>query len=146
MVDFGSGAGHYSHVLSKTVGSSGKVIAVDIQKDMLVRLKNEAEKDGRNNIETVWGDVEKLNGTHLRDGMATGAVLSNILSMVEDKQGTIIEAKRVVRPNGKICVVEWSSKISRNKMKELFENAGLSFEREFDVGSHHYGMIFRKPA
>ncbi len=146
VVDFGSGAGHYSHVLSKTVGSSGKVIAVDIQKDMLVRLKNEAEKDGRNNIETVWGDVEKLNGTHLRDGMATGAVLSNILSMVEDKQGTIIEAKRVVRPNGKICVVEWSSKISRNKMKELFENAGLSFEREFDVGSHHYGMIFRKPA
>lgn len=144
VVDFGSGAGHYSHALSKTVGPSGKVIAVDIQKEMLVRLKNEAEKDGKKNIEVVWGDVERLNGTHLRDGVAAGAVLSNILSMVEDKAGTIAEAKRVVRVGGKVCVVEWTSKISKDKMKELFADAGLSFERVFDAGTHHYSMIFRK--
>jgi ubiquinone/menaquinone biosynthesis C-methylase UbiE len=144
VVDFGSGAGHYSYALSNTVGPSGKVIAVDIQKEMLVRLKNEAEKDGRTNIETVWGDVEKQNGTHLRDGVAAGAVLSNILSMVEDREGTIREAKRVVRPGGKVCVVEWIDKISKDKMKELFDTAGLSFERVFEAGSHHYGMIFKK--
>jgi ubiquinone/menaquinone biosynthesis C-methylase UbiE len=144
VVDFGSGAGHYSHALSNTVGPSGKVIAVDIQKDMLVRLRNEAEKDGRNNIETIWGDVEKQNGTRLRDGMAAGTVLSNILSMILDREGTIREAKRVVRPGGKVCVVEWASKIPKEKIKELFKNAGLSFERTFEAGEYHYGMIFRK--
>ena len=144
VVDFGSGAGHYSHALSKTVGPEGKVIAVDIQKDILVRLKNEAMKDGRNNIETIWGDVEKLNGTQLRDSVAAGAVLSNVLSITEDKETTIKEAKRVVRLGGKICVVEWISKIPQAKMKELFINAGLSFEREFKAGDQHYGMIFKK--
>jgi ubiquinone/menaquinone biosynthesis C-methylase UbiE len=144
VVDFGSGAGHYSHLLSNTVGPSGRVIAVDIQKDILVRLKNEAEKDGRHNIEIIWGDVEKPNGTHLRDGVAAGAVLSNILSMLGDTRATIKEAKRVVRPGGKVCVIEWSNKINQDKMKELFESEGLKFERTFDAGSHHYGMIFKK--
>ena len=144
VVDFGAGAGHYSHVLSQTVGSEGKVIAVDIQKEMLARLKNEARKFGKDNIEVVWSDVEKQNGTNLRDGMSAGAVLSNILSMVEDKAGTIREAKRVIRPNGRICVVEWTNKISRDRMKELFTEAGLKFERVFEAGSHHYGMTFRK--
>lgn len=144
VADFGSGAGHYSHALSNTVGSSGKVIAVDIQKELLVRLKNEAEKDGRTNIETIWGDVEKLNGTHIRDGATAGVVLSNILSMVEDKETTIREAKRIVRPGGKICVVEWTNQIPQENMKELFKDAGLNFERVFDSGEYHYGMIFRK--
>ncbi len=145
VADFGSGAGHYSYALSSTVGPSGKVIAIDIQKEMLVRLKNEAEKDGRTNIETIWGDVEKLNGTHIRDEATAGAVLSNILSMVEDKDTTIREAKRIVRPGGKICIVEWSNKIPKEKMKEMFESESLKFERTFDAGSHHYSMIFKKP-
>jgi ubiquinone/menaquinone biosynthesis C-methylase UbiE len=144
VVDFGAGAGHYSHSLSKTVGSEGRVIAVDIQKDMLERLKNEAHKFGKHNIEVIWGDVEKQNGTNLRDGVAAGAVLSNILGMVENKVGTIKEAKRVIRENGRICVVEWTNKISPEKMKGLFAEAGLIFERVFEAGSHHYGMIFKR--
>lgn len=144
VVDFGAGAGHYSHILSKTVGPNGQVIAVDIQKEMLERLKNEARKDGKENIEVVWGDVEKQNGTNLRDGVAAGAVLSNILSLVENKIETIKEAKRVIRPNGRICVVEWSNKISKDKMKELFNQTGMKFERAFEAGSHHTGYIFKR--
>jgi arsenite methyltransferase len=144
VVDFGSGAGHYSHMLSKTLGPSGRVIAVDINKDMLVRLKNESNEAGRNNIEVVWGDVEELNGTHIRDSVAAGVVISNLLSMVEDPMGVINEAKRLIRPNGRICVVEWTNKIPKEKMKGLFAEAGFEFSRGFDAGSHHYGMIFKK--
>ncbi|MHB1330397.1 MAG: class I SAM-dependent methyltransferase [Minisyncoccota bacterium] len=163
VVDFGSGAGHYSAALSHALGSTGRVIAVDLDKGILVKLKNDAIKAGRENILIIDGDVEKVNGTKLRDGFADGAVFSNILYQLEDIKGAIAEAKRVVRSGGKVCIVEWadfsllqdklsnkkstSSKkpVDLNKARELFEEAGFVFERSFNAGEHHYGAIFKLP-
>ena len=71
-------------------------------------------------------------------------ILSNIIFQLTDPDGALTEAKRVTKQNGRICVVEWADKFDEGKMKELFEKNGLTFERRFDAGERHYGMIFRK--
>lgn len=160
IVDLGAGAGHYSSALSRVVGASGMVIAVDINKEALTRIKNQSTRDGVGNIEVVWGDIEKPGGTKLRDNFADGAVFSNILFQLEDRLLAIQESRRIVRPNGIVAVVEWSDlsflsntkseagkqPVSEEETRRLFESSGFRFERAFEAGEYHYGILFRKDA
>ncbi len=159
VVDLASGAGHYSLALSTVLGLTGKVVAVDLNEDILAKLKNESIRSGQDNIEVINGDVQKRNGTKLRDGFADGVVFSNILYQLNDLSGAVEEAKRILKLGGKVCIVEWSdlSVITNKKLsrelaplteadsKKLFEKAGFVFERGFGAGEHHYGLILKKP-
>ncbi len=146
VVDLGSGAGHYALALSKILGASGHIYCVDINPEVLVRLKNQSEKEGSSNLEVICGDVSKLNGTKLRDDLADGIILSNILSLVSEKATTILEVKRIMKSGGKVCVVEWADRIKSDTLKEMFIKAGFNFEKTFSAGDNHYGLILKKPA
>lgn len=159
VVDLGSGTGHYSLALSKALGEMGRVVAVDIDKSLLAKLKNESSSNGQGNVEVLDGDIQKKNGVKLRDSYADGVVFSNILFQLSDIAGALEEAKRVLKPGGKACVVEWvdltlltgkkdfvqGRAIPELDTKKFFERAGMIFERSFSAGEKHYGLIFKKP-
>ncbi|KKR61049.1 MAG: Methyltransferase type 11 [Parcubacteria group bacterium GW2011_GWA2_40_37] len=91
-------------------------------------------------------------GTKLRDSIVDSVIASNILHQVKDKEKFILEIKRILKPRGRVLLVDLSPFsvlgakmiIPKNKAREVFEKAGLVFEREIDAGAHHYGMIFVK--
>lgn len=159
VADLGSGAGHYASAISKAIGEKGLVYAIDLQQDLLVRIMKEAEEDGRSNVRVIHGDIEKNRGTLLGDSVVDGAVFSNILFQLGDKDSAVLEAFRILKPGGKAGVVEWSDLsflagvktegekkvISEEETRELFKRAGFVFERAFDAGEHHYGLVFKKP-
>ena len=155
IADLGSGSGFYSMAAAKALISTGNVYSVDIQKELLTKLKNTAVKEGVYNIEVVWGDIEKVNGTHLKEYSIDLALLANILFQVEDKQGVVNEIKRILKSGGRVLVVDWSDSfggigphrdavINKQSAMELFEKSGFHLDREVEAGSHHYGMIFKK--
>jgi ubiquinone/menaquinone biosynthesis C-methylase UbiE len=155
VADFGSGSGHYAFALRDRVGPSGKIFAVDIQKDLLISLKNEAGKKHVSNIEVVWGDVEKNGGSRIKDGVLDAVVISNLIFQVEDKGAVAKEASRVVKTGGALLAIDWSDSfaglgpapeavVTKAKAIEIFEKAGFLFEREIDAGAHHYGIILKK--
>lgn len=148
VVDLGSGAGHYTAALSFVLGPKGRVIAVDMSRGSLERLIADAKESSRENVEVVQGNIEKKGGTKLRDGVADGAVFTNILTQLSDVRAAIAEGKRVVKPGGKICVVEWvrgKKPVTEDDAKALFERAGLMHKRSWNAGENHYGLIFKKP-
>jgi precorrin-6B methylase 2 len=53
VVDLGAGSGYYSMRLAKLVGDKGKVLAVDIQPEMLAIIKARMKKEGVSNIELI---------------------------------------------------------------------------------------------
>jgi ubiquinone/menaquinone biosynthesis C-methylase UbiE len=55
VADIGAGTGYMTLRMAKRVGPSGKVYAVDVQPEMLRRLRQNAEKAKFSNIETVLG-------------------------------------------------------------------------------------------
>jgi ubiquinone/menaquinone biosynthesis C-methylase UbiE len=55
VADIGAGSGYYTFRMAKLVGPKGKVLAVDIQQEMLDIIKARAKKDGIENIEPVLG-------------------------------------------------------------------------------------------
>jgi ubiquinone/menaquinone biosynthesis C-methylase UbiE len=155
IADFGSGSGFYSLAGARALASTGRVYAVDAQKDLLTKLKNVAVRDGIYNIEVIWGDVEKMNGTKLRDSSIDLVFMCNLLFLVEDKDTTIKEAKRILKPGGKVVFVDWEdsfgglgpkpkSVFKKDKAEMLFEKLGFHKDREIQAGSHHYGFIFKK--
>ena len=55
VVDLGAGSGYYTFRMAPLVGPDGKVIAVDIQPEMLAIIKEKAKKQKVSNIELVLG-------------------------------------------------------------------------------------------
>ncbi len=158
VADFGSGSGHYSLALAEKL-REGRVYAVDVQRDLLERLKTEASKTFLTStetvIETVWGDIEKLGGTKLRDGSLDMVIVANLLFQVEDKKTPLLEAKRVLKPSGRLLLVDWSESfggmgpapeavLTRSDAEALLVSCGFELVTEVSAGAHHYGIIFKK--
>ncbi len=162
VADLGAGTGYYTLAAGEAV-PRGKVYAVEIVKDFLTTIKNKIAEAHLNNIEILWGNIETLGGTNLGDGVVDGAIASNILFQVEDKTKFIEEIKRILKPGGKVLVIDWlvddadskpsadplvlkmKGAIPENRARTLFEDKGFVFERDIDAGAHHYGMILMKP-
>lgn len=155
IADFGSGSGHYTISAARALASTGRVYAIDIQQELLSKLKNLATREGLYNIEVIWGDIDKKNGTKLRENSVDYVLLSNILFQLEDKNAVVEEVKRVLKPAGKVLVVDWTDSfggigpkpeavIPKTKAQELFEKAGFHLDREISAGAHHYGFIYKK--
>jgi ubiquinone/menaquinone biosynthesis C-methylase UbiE len=155
VADLGSGAGFYSLALAKMVGTTGKVFAVDVQKDLLTKLQSEAHGQGINNIKIVWGDLDVAKGSTLPDQSVDRVVIANVLFQVEEKDNLIAEAHRILKPKGKLLFVDWSDSygglgphpndiIREDQAKSLFEAGGFSFEKDITTGDHHYGFVVQK--
>jgi len=155
IADFGSGSGHYSIAAARALISTGRVYAIDIQQELLTKLKNTATHEGLYNIEVIWGDIEKLGGTKLKDNSINLVFLSNILFQVENKDMVIKEVKRVLQSGGRVMVVDWTDSfgglgpkpevVFRKDMAiSTFEKNGFHLDREILAGAHHYGLIYKK--
>lgn len=156
VADLGSGTGYYSLEAARLVGDKGRVFAVDIQKELLTRLRNNAHKQGVYNIEVVWGDLERLGGTKLREAFIDVVVASNVFFQLEDQKTLALEIKRILKPGGLACVIDWfgnhsnvasphkSPVFTEESIKAIFEREGFIFERSFQAGSHHRGLLLRK--
>lgn len=154
--DFGAGSGHYARVASTLVGETGRVYAVDVQEEVLKHLKLNSGEHHRRNIEMVWGNVERLGGTKLRDHSLDAVIVANILFQLEDRKGLVGEIKRTLMPGGKVLVVDWAGSyggmgpahghvVTEHAAEELFIGNGFYKQKSFRAGPHHYGIIFTAP-
>jgi len=155
VADFGAGSGAYALAMARIVGESGRVYAVDVQKDMLLKIKNEARAEGLGNVDIIWGDMDRKGGTKVADRALDMVLLSNTLFQLEEKQTAFEEAKRTLKPDGTLVVIDWQESyggmgprsedvVSIEKARVLANAAGFSPVREFPAGLHHYGIVFRR--
>jgi len=152
VVDLGAGSGFYAIEAAKKVGASGRVYAVDVQKDLLERLRSISLKERLTNIEVVWGDAEKIGGTKLHEAIADRVVASNILFQITKPDDFVLEIKRILKLNGKVLVVDWSESsplgpktvVPMSVTRDVFEKSGFKLEQSFNAGEHHYGLIFSR--
>lgn len=155
VADFGAGAGAYTLPLAAAVGGRGQVYAVEIQKELLSRLEREVESRKIGNIGFVWGDFETVGGSKLDDASVDLVLLSNTLFQLAGLYQVSLEVKRVLKPDGRVAVIEWSDSfaglgpkpdqvVRPETVKQVFAEAGLNLIKEFPAGDHHYGLIFKK--
>lgn len=155
VADLGAGSGFYALAAGRMAGPRGKVFAIDVQQELLDRIKKEADHEGLRNIEVIWGDIEQPGGTRLRDGSVDRVILSDVLSQADDRGGALSESFRILKSGGRLLIVDWSDTsdlsgpdaahlIRRETALKLAESRGFSYELDVSAGAHHWGLIFKK--
>jgi ubiquinone/menaquinone biosynthesis C-methylase UbiE len=155
VADFGAGSGAYTIAAAQALKGTGRVYAVEVQKDLLARLSNTCKEQKLGNVSYIWGDLEKQGGTKLRDGSCDTVIVSNILFQAPDKKSVIEEAKRVLKQSGRLLLIDWTASFKNmgptpeQVFKEtdahaMVESMMFTFQRPINAGNHHYGLIFLK--
>ncbi len=156
VADLGCGtAGHFVFPAAKRVGDSGKVFAADILKSVLETVENRARVDGFINIETVWTNLEIYGATKIANDTLDIAMLINVLFQTKPLENVIREAIRLIKPGGKLLIIDWKisgtpfgpkeiDRIDSEKVKSFILELNLILHKEFDAGPYHFGMIFTK--
>src|SRR5581483_3864477 len=99
------GTGYYAIPLANAVAPSGKVFAIDLQREMLDLLQ--AKLDGSaapNNIELRTGDAAS---TGLQDSSVDLVFIANVWHEVEDHAAVLREVRRILSHGGKLAILDW---------------------------------------
>jgi len=156
VADFGCGTlGHYVFPAAQMVGPNGKVYAIDILKSVLNSIEGRKKIENALNIETVWGDLETINGISLPDNCLDIGLIINNLFMSTQKEAMVKECTRMIKTDGVMIIADWKlagvnfgppaeSRVSPQEARHMAANAGLTLIKEFDAGKYHYGLVFRK--
>jgi ubiquinone/menaquinone biosynthesis C-methylase UbiE len=151
IADLGSGGGYFTFRLSQAVGPTGKVYAVDVDKDMLEDLAERAKNDGYRNIEKV---LAKYDDPSLPESGVDLIFTSNVYHHIEARAKYFADAARYLRPGGRIAIVDfngkhWSATFVGHTtpvelIKKEMEEAGYRLEREFDFLDRQSFLVFSK--
>lgn len=148
-IDFGSGTGLFSLLMAEYAGDKGVVYAVDDSAEMLeyIRAKNPPA-----NLRLVERDAVQ---TGLDNQIGDLCLLAFLLHEVHSPDILIHEVFRLLKPGGKVLVVEWKAeldspgpsrkeRISREHLKNLFNLAGLGSFEYVDWSANYYVATGRK--
>jgi SAM-dependent methyltransferase len=101
VIDLGSGAGNDVFIARAIVGEEGKVIGVDMTKEMIAKAEQNNSKLGYKNVEFRFGDIEDLP---LANNLADVIVSNCVLNLVPDKEKAFSEIYRTLKPGAHFCV------------------------------------------
>ena len=150
VVDLGAGTGYFTWRLSERVGPAGKVIAVDIQKNMLDLVAKEARKRGLGNVELVAGGE---SDPHLPPGVADLVFIANSYHEFSQPEAMMAAVRRVLKPNGRVVVIEYATEVDEDptagvytmtleELRSEIEPLGFQLERILDFLPLQHGLIF----
>jgi len=151
--EFGCGTGGFAVALAKKL-FKGIVYALDIQEEPLSALAGRAKAEGLSNMRTIQCDLEDPQGSTLQNEFLDLVLIANLLFQVEEKEAVLKEAKRVLKPKGKIVVVDWrpnspfgpeGERISFEEVEKMMRvKLEMRLVKEIDAGTYHWGAVFEK--
>ncbi len=105
VIDIGCGAGFDTLQAAQQVGSSGRVIAVDMTEAMLAKTRSAAAELGLENVDTRLGYAEDLP---VADGTADVVISNGVINLTPDKARVMQEVWRILRPGGRFQIADIS--------------------------------------
>ena len=153
VADIGAGLGYISFQLAEWV-ENGKVVAVDVQPEMIALLEAERDRFGIKNIETVLGTEADPN---LPDESIDMAVMFDAYHEFAYPKEMMAGLVRALRPGGQVVLAEYRAenplvlikkhhKMSQKQVKKELIAAGLSWLKTDDRLPQQHLMFFEKAA
>ena len=125
VIDIGCGPGFFSCPMARMVGETGRVIAVDLQEEMLGMLKKKAEEEGLSSaIEIRKAESSTLN---LRSKKAADFALAfYVMHELPEVSLAFHEVAEALCPGARLLVAEPSMHVSAAEFEETCRLAGAA--------------------
>lgn len=123
VIDIGCGPGFFSIPMARMVGETGRVIAVDLQEEMLAMLGEKAEKEEVSSLI----EIRKAESRTLNIGCRADAdflLAFYVMHELPDIPHAFHEMREALRPGGLILIVEPSRHVSAGEYEETCRLAG----------------------
>ena len=106
VLDLACGAGSQTLRAAERVGESGRVVACDISEEMLKYLRDNAERAGLNNVETLRSAAEELTGAE----MSFDASISRLgLMLFASPQIALSAVQTVLKPGARFAALVFTT-------------------------------------
>jgi ubiquinone/menaquinone biosynthesis C-methylase UbiE len=97
VLEVGAGTGLVTVEVARTVA---RFVATDLSPEMLAVLRERLTRAGFSNVQVREADALALP---FEDGAFDGVILANLLHLLDDPGRALREARRVLRPRGRLC-------------------------------------------
>jgi ubiquinone/menaquinone biosynthesis C-methylase UbiE len=105
VADVGAGEGWFTFYLAERVGSSGRVIAEDIDAKTLEAVRGRCAREKVSNVSVVVGGTEDPK---LPAGAVDLALMVNVLSAVQNPSGLLGNVAKGLKPKGRLVIIDWN--------------------------------------
>lgn len=143
VADIGSHEGYMTVKLSKAVGTSGKVYAVDVKQAKLDELKVHIKERGIENVVAIKGDNDN---PHLIPNTLNGALIIDTYHEMDDHDEMLRHIKLALKTGGKLVICEPIAadrkELSRSEQERKHE-VGMNYVLE-DLEKAGFRIIFKQ--
>lgn len=143
VLEVGPGNGRYTLGLARRVGSTGKVITVDIEPRMIARVRQRAQAEGISNLEAKIANVYDLP---FEDGTIDAVCMITVIGEIPEPVRAMREFYRVLKPSGTLAFSELLPDPDyplRRTLVRMAAQAGFRLKRK--LGNFFaYTLVFEK--
>ncbi len=151
VADIGAGSGYFSFRIAKLV-PEGRVMAVDIQPEMLEIIETRKAEEGVSNIEGVKGEVDDPN---LAPNSIDAAIMVDAYHEFSHPFEMINGLYEALRPGGRIFLLEYRGedasvpirplhKMTQEQVRKEMAVFGLEWSETLDFLPWQHMMVFTK--
>jgi len=128
IADIGAGTGYLSRRMSEKVGEKGLVYAVDVQPEMIGKLKSLAQKHV--NIQPILSQVDDVK---LAENSVDMAIMVDVYHELEYPFETVQTILKALKPQGRLILVEYRAEDDKVKIKETHKMSESQIIKELTV-------------
>jgi ubiquinone/menaquinone biosynthesis C-methylase UbiE len=158
IADFGSGAGLFARYVYNKYKPK-KVYAVELHEDLAYSLDQEIKKfkmdTGESKLFSVWGDVEEVGGTRIKENSVDHVLLINTFLLLPWKRNCVLEAKRILKKGGKVLLIDWHNYLGESMshknilmhedfIKYMWQEGGFEVVSKLDKTKYHNVFVLQK--
>ena len=130
VADLGAGSGFFTFRIAKRVGKSGKVLAIDIQDEMIDTIRRRANELAVANVEEVRASE---TDSHLRGGSVDIVLMVDVYHELAYPYEVMTKVREALKPGGRVVFVEYRQEDPRVPIKEVHKMSVEQLDKEMKV-------------
>ena len=150
VADLGAGTGYLERALSEAVGPRGVVYAVEIEPNLVMHMRERAEKEGTANVVPV---LASRDSPRLPAGRVDRILLLDTYHHIDQRIAYFGQLRTALAPGGRVVIVDWEKRqdtigpelahrLAREQVEDEMRRAGFRPVETPPTLAHQYVLVF----